>query len=198
MKKNIEKFFMIIVCVISVLTIVFCIIYITKMMNIIITEKKDKVSSAKEINSKNIEEDTKDRIKMEAVILKVNPKCFIAMDTYDLKTYRVYINKQENRKYKKGQEVAIYASALIKLGYVDMPSLSDVTKIEIIKQKTDIAIPDEFLDIYNSKDDKAERSIEDICKFQILVAVILIIIMLAIMGFCISFFKKRKFYQDKK
>jgi len=71
----------------------------------------------------------------------------IEVDSDDL--YNVKISEENNVVVKKGQEILIYYNGLFTGGPV--PTISNVGKIEIIKEQSDMVIPDEAMKtFYNS------------------------------------------------
>lgn len=92
----------------------------------------------------NIQEESDDKFtKMHAVVVKVSDTSMQVMeigDVYSLIT--TSYGKNGNIGFKQGQEVLIYWDGFIfQLG----PSISNVEKIEIIKEKSDIPIPEDIL-----------------------------------------------------
>ena len=89
------------------------------------------------------------RATLKAVVVKVNDNNFLAMGIENGND--LYSIGLDNIELKKGQEILIYFNGDIMESYP--AQLGDVGKIEIVKDKSDIPIPDEILRFcYSSKD----------------------------------------------
>lgn len=99
----------------------------------------------------NIENDDMKSV-IKAVVVKVNEKHILAMETEDKNgLYMVGLNSAKNIEFKKGQEILIYFDGNIMETYP--AQLGNIGKIEVIKEKSDIQIPDNIIRFcYNSKD----------------------------------------------
>lgn len=86
---------------------------------------------------------------LKAVVVKVNDNNFLAMGIEN--GTGLYSIGLDNIELKKGQEILIYFNGNIMETYP--AQLGDVGKIEIVKDKSDIPIPDDILRFcYSSKD----------------------------------------------
>lgn len=95
------------------------------------------------------EQDNNMRATLKAVVVKVNDNNFLAMGIENGND--LYSVGLDNIELKKGQEILIYFNGDIMESYP--AQLGDVGKIEIVKDKSDIPIPDDILRFcYSSKD----------------------------------------------
>ena len=99
-----------------------------------------------------IEEDNNMRSTIKAVVVKVNENNLLAMEIENgTSLYSIGINNFEFIEFKKEQEILVYFDGYVMESYP--AQLGNVGKIEIIKEKSDITIPDDILRFcYNSKD----------------------------------------------
>ena len=84
---------------------------------------------------------------LNAVILEVHLNRLPVMSIGNEFLYNVSFGKQGNIGFQKGQEIIIYYDGLATAMYPSF--IANVGKIEIIKEQTDIAIPDKYLEYYN-------------------------------------------------
>lgn len=83
------------------------------------------------------------------LVVKVDKENIGVMELNSTDLYNVNISEERNVEFKKGQEILIYYNGLFTGGPV--PTISNVGKIEIIKEQSDMAIPDEAIkSFYNS------------------------------------------------
>ncbi len=89
---------------------------------------------------------------IKAVIVKVNENNLLAMGIENgSELYSIGLNNIKDIEFKKEQEILIYFDGNVMETYP--AQLGNIGKIEIIKEKSDINIPDEILRFcYNSKD----------------------------------------------
>lgn len=106
--------------------------------------------NANSINS-NLSQEDYDGVIMNAVIVKVDEKSMLVLSSdSDSMLASVGFLKEGNIGYKQGQEIAIYYSGDILTSYPCQ--LAGIEKIEIVKDKSNIEIPDSILRYcYNSK-----------------------------------------------
>lgn len=80
------------------------------------------------------------RQKMEAIVVGVRKEYLIVINKYNTNELdRINITKKENIDYKEGQEILIYFDEIVS------GCVYNVGKIKIIKEKSDIQIPDDVL-----------------------------------------------------
>lgn len=98
------------------------------------------------------EENDKMRATIKAVVVKVNKNYLLALGIENgTELYSIGLNNIENAEFKNGQEILIYFDGTVMTTYP--AQLGNVGKIEIIKEKSDIQIPDNIIRYcYNSKD----------------------------------------------
>lgn len=98
------------------------------------------------------EENDNMRATIKAVVVKVNKNYLLAMGIENgTELYSIGLNNIENAEFKNGQEILIYFDGTVMTTYP--AQLGNVGKIEIIKEKSDIQIPDNIIRYcYNSKD----------------------------------------------
>lgn len=89
---------------------------------------------------------------IKAVIVKVNENNLLAMGIENgSELYSVGLSNIKDIEFKKDQEILIYFDGNVMETYP--AQLGNIGKIEIIKEKSDIKIPDEIIRFcYNSKD----------------------------------------------
>ena len=106
------------------------------------------VKQIKVIDNK-VEKANNMRATLKAVVVKVNDNNFLAMGIEN--GTGLYSIGLENSKLKKGQEILIYFNGDVMETYP--AQLGDIGKIEIVKDKSDVLIPDDILRFcYSSKD----------------------------------------------
>ena len=89
------------------------------------------------------------KARLKAVVVKVNNNNFLAMGIEN--GTELYSIGLDNIELKKGQEILIYFNGDVMETYP--AKLGNVGKVEIIKDKSDIQIPDDILRFcYSSKD----------------------------------------------
>ena len=89
---------------------------------------------------------------LKAVVVKVNENNLLAMGIENgTELYSIGLKNIKDIELKKGQEILIYFSGYVMESYP--AQLGNIGKIEIIKDKSDVSIPDDILRFcYNSKD----------------------------------------------
>ena len=142
MKKGLKIILIIFVGIILVLTTSFAVsYYYIRTKNMMIENKSSKI----ETKLSNKEEYMK--LTKRAVVIKVGEKYLDVMGfegTHDL--YDVSYEEEGNIGFKKGQEILIYYDGMVLESYP--AQIRNVGKIEIIKEESDIQIPDEVLKFY--------------------------------------------------
>ena len=88
-----------------------------------------------EINTNNYEYEDNMKVKMKAVVAKVNKNNLLVMNIKDEDLIYVGFTDEGNIGYRQGQEIDIYYDGLILTSYPEQ--LSNVGKIEIIKEKSE-------------------------------------------------------------
>lgn len=137
MKKTL-KIICIIIGIIIILGLIFFIIDYNKLKN----------NVEKELNEIKMKEqlENNDNMKstLRAVVVKVYEKSLLVMETKDTNELcSVGFTEEGNIGYKKGQEVLIYFDGIIMTTYPGQ--IGNVGKIEIVKDESDIQIPDKIL-----------------------------------------------------
>ncbi len=104
-----------------------------------------------EKNSKELENDNMSAT-LQAVVVKVNENSLLAMDIGETPSlYSIGLSNFKDVDFEKDQEILIYFDGMVMDSYP--AQLGNIGKIEIIKEKSDITIPDDILRYcYNSKD----------------------------------------------
>lgn len=98
---------------------------------------------------KKYQENDNMKARLKAVVVKVNNNNFLAMGIEN--GTELYSIGLDNIELKKGQEILIYFNGDVMETYP--AKLGNVGKVEIIKDKSDIQIPDDILRFcYSSKD----------------------------------------------
>ena len=89
---------------------------------------------------------------LKAVVVKVDKNNLLAMGIENgTELYSIGLNNIEATEFKNGQEILIYFNGYILESYP--AQLGDIGNIEIVKDKSDVPIPDNILRFcYNSKD----------------------------------------------
>lgn len=122
-----------------------------------------------EINSNNYEDNENMKVKMKAVVVKLDDKSLLVMNTKDKALIRMGTKEVGNIEYKEGQELLIYYDGVILTSYPEQ--FSSIGKIEIIKEKSDIEIPEKVLKYcYNSRD-KVNINIEELTRNSITLSI---------------------------
>ena len=105
-----------------------------------------------EYREKYGEEHDNMRATIKAVVVKVNENNLLAMGIENgTELYSIGIKNIENVEFKKGQEILIYFNGDVMETYP--AQLGNIGKIEILKEQSDVQIPDDILRFcYNSKD----------------------------------------------
>lgn len=105
-------------------------------------------------NSEELKSAENDNMKatIKAVVVKVNENNILAMGIENgTELYSIGIKNIENVEFKKGQEILIYFNGDVMDTYP--AQLGSIGKIEILKEQSDVQIPDDILRFcYNSKD----------------------------------------------
>lgn len=105
-------------------------------------------------NSEELKSAENDNMKatIKAVVVKVNENNILAMGIENgTELYSIGIKNIENVEFKKGQEILIYFNGDVMDTYP--AQLGNIGKIEILKEQSEIQIPDDILRFcYNSKD----------------------------------------------
>ena len=105
-----------------------------------------------EYREKYGEENDNMRATIKAVVVKVNENNLLAMGIENgTELYSIGIKNTEDIEFKKGQEILIYFNGDVMETYP--AQLGNIGKIEILKEQSDVQIPDDILRFcYNSKD----------------------------------------------
>lgn len=96
-------------------------------------------------------------VTIKVVILEVHSNNLTVMGIDNQDLYILSMGKKGNIGYKKGQELLVYYDGMIATSYPEQ--ILNVGKIEIIKEKTDIVIPDEYLKFYNTPTNNISASL---------------------------------------
>ena len=104
-----------------------------------------------EKNSEELENDNMSAT-LQAVVVKVNENSLFAMDLGEIPSlYSIGLSNFKDIEFEKGQEILIYFDGMVLDSYP--AQLGNIGKIEIVKEKSDMTIPDNILRYcYNSKD----------------------------------------------
>lgn len=103
-------------------------------------------------NEKYNDEINNMRATIKAVVIKVNENHLLAMGIENrTELYSIGLKNSKDIKFEKGQEILVYFNGNVMETYP--AQLGNIGKIEIIKDKTDIQIPDNITRFcYNTKD----------------------------------------------
>lgn len=140
MVKNILK---IVIAIIAILIILLT-AYLIK------NEKNEKEEMPNNTNATNesLEHEIEDKEKQstkKAVVVKVYDKTLLVLGIEREKSlYDVSFSEEGNIGFKPGQEVLIYFDGVVMTSYPGQ--ISNVSKIEITKEQSDIEIPDDVLE----------------------------------------------------
>jgi len=102
------------------------------------------------------------KVKMKAVVAKVNKNNLLVMNIKDEDLIYVGFTDEGNIGYRQGQEIDIYYDGLILTSYPEQ--LSNVGKIEIIKEKSNTELPEKVLRYCYSSRDNVKIDVEKITK----------------------------------
>lgn len=96
-------------------------------------------------------EDYNMKSQIKVVVVKVNEHNLLVMEKEGTTAlYSIGLKNKENIEFKQGQELLIYFNGMVMETYP--AQLGDIGKIEIVKEKSDIEIPDNILRYcYSSK-----------------------------------------------
>lgn len=105
-----------------------------------------------EYREKYGEENNNMKATIKAVVVKANNSHLLVMGTEGTSDlYSIGTKNAENIEFKKGQEILIYFDGMVMDSYP--AQLGNIGKIEVIKEKSDIQIPDDIIRYcYNSRD----------------------------------------------
>ncbi len=144
MEKKTKIFFCIIILILLVIITFFRINYL----------KKDKLKVEEENGDSNM------IATMKAVIVKVYDKSLIVIDYDDKELLNVSFTKEGNIGFKQGQEILVHFDGMV---YTTYPGqISNVGKIEIIKEKSGIKIPEDALRYCYSSKDNVKVSVNEL------------------------------------
>ena len=93
-----------------------------------------------------------------AIVVKVNEKCLSVMgieNTSDL--FTVSYANENNIEFKQGQEILIYFDGMVLSSFPGQ--IHNVGKIEIVKEESDVSIPDNVLRFYYSSRNNVNVSV---------------------------------------
>lgn len=106
------------------------------------------------VNFNKIINEENDNMKatIKAIVVKVNENNLLAMGIEsESELYSIGLKSAKNIKFEKGQEILVYFNGDIMESYP--AQIGNIGKIEVIKEKSDIQIPDNIIRFcYNSKD----------------------------------------------
>lgn len=156
-----EKNFIIIA--ISILFFIIAIIFLVYVMKM--KEVNIEINSEVVYNQSNMMNSNKDHmdITIKAVILEVHSNDLTVMKISEKnELYNVNVGEKGNVGYKKGQEIIIYYDGTIVTTYPER--ISNVEKIEIIKEQTNTTIPDRYLEYYNNPTNSMKVSLLELEK----------------------------------
>ena len=111
-------------------------------------------------------------VTMKATVVRVDETglCVLAKEEPQNGLYTLGFGKEGNIGFKQGQEILIYYDGIVLATYPGR--FSHVGKIKILKQESDITIPDEILkQCYNSRDN-VSVTIDEITNMKMIMTVI--------------------------
>lgn len=106
------------------------------------------------------------KAQMKVVVVKVSKNHLLVMETEDTASlYSIGITDEENIEFKQGQELLIYFDGMVMETYP--AQLGNIGKIEIIKEKSDIEIPENILKYCYSSKENVTVSVNGLTKSSI-------------------------------
>lgn len=150
MKKGL-KIGLIILGIIIVVAVISVAIYYTKT-----EEQEDEVVDIKVNN----EETENNIVQMSAIVVKTDDKWMYVIEKDNLsELITIGYKNQEDVEYKQGQEILIYYDGIIMESYP--AQLGNIEKIEIVKEDSNIEIPDNILKYcYSSRNNVSAEILE--------------------------------------
>ena len=152
-KDTIFIIFVTLICIATIIVLIACIIYAIKPKAEEQISDETFGSSIENSQANNEATPIPENMShtMEAVILQVKSGTLYIMETGENPRHEIAqlnMGEQGNIGYRKGQEILIYYDGT---AVATAPAIiTNVGKIEIIKEQTDKTIPDEYLSYYNS------------------------------------------------
>lgn len=106
------------------------------------------------------------KVELKAVVVKVNEKSMLVMEKEKAnELISVGFTDEGNIGFKQGQEIVIYFDGMIMESYP--AQIGNVQKIEIVREKSNIEIPDNILRYCYSSKENVVVSINDFAKSRI-------------------------------
>lgn len=139
----------------KILILVICLIIILISAFIIYQKfqyKTEDLSNQKESTNLEAENISDENVTMEATIVKVNDKNLLVIKNNEPNSlYSVGLKNEETSNFEANQEIIIYWDGTVLTVWPEI--INNVNKIEIVKEKSDVIIPDNILRYcYNSKE----------------------------------------------
>lgn len=106
---------------------------------------------------------------MKAVILKVNKNSLMVMKADNQSLCSVSFSNEGNIGFKQSQEILVYFDGMIAESYPSQ--IHNVGKIEILKEQTDIEIPESVLRYCYSSKDNVTISVSNLTNTEIEIAI---------------------------
>lgn len=111
-------------------------------------------------------------VTMKAVVVKVKENSLMLWDMKDQKygLYRGVYAKEDNIELKQGQEILIYYDGTISTIYPGI--IDNIGKIKIIKEQSDLTIPEDILRQCYSSEANVSASINELTNAKLLITII--------------------------
>lgn len=150
-----EKIKLRILCIVTIIFVIFCIVFFLYSTHNI----NDSLMGKLELNNMSLT--------TRAVIVKMYEDSIGIMETDDVNmVYIINVKKDEMAKYKLGQELLVYHN--LKFEGKGVSIITDVGKIEILKEKSDIEPSEEAIRAFYNSCENVSISIKELTASRIL------------------------------
>ena len=169
MKKFLKSLCAIIVIIVVISLILFVIDYTR------VKKDKNPIFYKGIIDYNNLEDEIsrignmKETIKV--VVVKVNSTYLLAMDENNTnELYSISFTNEGNIGFKKGQEILVYFDGIVNATYPG--GINKVGKIEIIKEESNIEIPENILTYCYSSKENVKVTVNELTKSSITITIV--------------------------
>lgn len=108
---------------------------------------------------------------VKLVVVKVNSNNLLAMEAEDTNNlYSIGLKNAENIEFKKDQEILVYCDGMILTTYP--ASFANIGRIEIIKEKSDIEIPENILKYCYRSKENVKVTLNELTKNSITITIV--------------------------
>ncbi len=143
MKKDLKVIMIILIIIMLILVAAVSLHYIQKQEKNIENLESDNYENITSIKSNNYNIPENMKVKLKAVVLKVDEKSLLVMEIKNNSLDYVSFAKEGDIGFKEGQEILVYFDGIILSSYPGQ--ITEVGKIEILKEESDVEIPEEVL-----------------------------------------------------